>query len=122
MSSPSQPEPAPQPGETRVLDLALKRWHDKPCGEQIQADLIARAEEGLKKYGTYLETNNGRDALMDAYQEALDLLMCLEQENAERNIRTNSSGYGMPIKIALETALFIRLALNRREERQKGPA
>jgi hypothetical protein len=30
-------------------------------------------------------TNNGRDSLMDAYQEALDLVMYLRQAIEERN-------------------------------------
>ena len=42
-------------------------------------DLNERAEFGLKKYGTYLKTNNGRSAIWDAYQEALDLIMYLRQ-------------------------------------------
>jgi hypothetical protein len=65
-------EPPPKPGKAKVLDLVL-------------ADLTARAEEGHKKYGTYLETHNGRDSLMDAYQEALDLCMYLRQALEERN-------------------------------------
>lgn len=62
----SKHEPPPKPGEKRVLDLVL-------------ADLKARAEVGKIKYGTYLMTKNGRDSLMDAYQEALDLVMYLRQ-------------------------------------------
>lgn len=49
------------------------------------ADLTARAEEGRKKYGTYLESFNGRDALMDAYQESLDQTMYLRQAIEERD-------------------------------------
>jgi hypothetical protein len=37
------------------------------------------------KYGTPLQTNNGRDALMDAYQEACDMVMYLRQAIAERD-------------------------------------
>ena len=74
----SNPNPAatPQPQPTgegpRVLDLVL-------------ADLTARAEVGREKYGTYLRAGNGRDALMDAYQEALDLCMYLGQALMERD-------------------------------------
>lgn len=38
-----------------------------------------RAEMGRKRYGTYLKTNNGRNSLIDAYQEALDLCVYLRQ-------------------------------------------
>ena len=51
----------------------------------VQRDLVERAVMGFKKYGTTLRTNNGRDALMDAYQEALDLCMYLRQTIAERD-------------------------------------
>ena len=47
-------------------------------------DLRQRAIGGWKKYGTPLKTDNGRDALVDAYQEALDLVMYLKQALMER--------------------------------------
>jgi len=52
--------------------------------EHVIQGLEARAEFGLKKYGTLLRTSNGRDALVDAYQEALDLVMYLAQAIMER--------------------------------------
>ena len=51
----------------------------------VIADLKKRAEVGLKKYGTYLKANNGRDALLDAYQEACDLTNYLRQAIYERD-------------------------------------
>lgn len=51
---------------------------------QVMDDLRERADAGRIKYGTYLRTNNGRDALWDAYQEALDLAMYLRQAIMER--------------------------------------
>jgi hypothetical protein len=42
-------------------------------------DLSRRAEVSKERYGTYLRTHNGRRALVDAYQEALDLCMYLKQ-------------------------------------------
>jgi len=45
----------------------------------VQADIEARAQKGLRTYGERLKPNNGRDALVDAYQEALDLCMYLRQ-------------------------------------------
>lgn len=42
---------------------------------------------GLKKYGTVLQPNNGRDALVDAYQEALDLVVYLRQRIEEDRIK-----------------------------------
>jgi len=62
-----------------------------PTGEgrdvtaQVIEDIRARSEMGRRKYGTVLRTDNGRDALMDAYQEALDLCCYLKQAIMERN-------------------------------------
>ena len=67
----NQVQEMPKNGSQKVLDFVLQ-------------DLIERAEIGKKKYNTYLETNNGRDALLDAYQEALDLVMYLRQLILER--------------------------------------
>jgi len=66
----STPQPAPQTGHTVVL-------------EHVLSDLRERADFGLQKYGTLLETHNGRNALWDAYQEALDLVMYLRQRILE---------------------------------------
>ena len=60
----------PHIGTTRVLDYVL-------------ADLKSRAEMGKQKYGHYLETDNGRNALQDAYEEALDMCMYLKQKLLE---------------------------------------
>lgn len=50
----------------------------------VIADIVARVKMGEKKYGERLRANNGRDALLDAYQEALDLALYLRQEIEER--------------------------------------
>lgn len=42
-------------------------------------DLEVRRKAGTEKYGTELMTHNGRDALVDAYQECLDLAVYLRQ-------------------------------------------
>jgi hypothetical protein len=51
----------------------------------VVADIEARKQVGLERYGTYLQAHNGRDALLDAYQEALDLAIYLRQALAERD-------------------------------------
>lgn len=72
MSLASEYQPNPQPGQQNVADYVL-------------ADIRERVEAGERKYGTRLQTFNGRDALWDAYQEALDLVMYLRQAILERN-------------------------------------
>lgn len=44
-----------------------------------------RERFGILKYGTPVQAGNGRDALVDAYQEALDLCVYLRQAIEERN-------------------------------------
>jgi len=70
----SQQQPTPKTNEHR------------PIIEYVMQDLRKRAEVGKERYGTYLQPNNGRDALLDAYEEALDQTMYLKQEIIERQI------------------------------------
>lgn len=64
-------EPKPIVGRVDVWPLVI-------------ADMKERNEVGSKKYGTPLQTHNGRDPLIDAYQEALDLVVYLRQAIEER--------------------------------------
>lgn len=51
----------------------------------VEADMRARIAKGATEYGEPLTSHNGRDALWDAYEEALDLAMYLRQAIAERD-------------------------------------
>lgn len=55
-----------------------------PILGMVLVDLTNRALEGKKKYGEPLKAHNGRNALWDAYQEALDLAMYLRQAIEEQ--------------------------------------
>ena len=67
-----------------MIDAATAK-QAKPSGQgnpilgMVLADLTNRALEGKEKYGEPLKAHNGRNALWDAYQEALDLAMYLRQ-------------------------------------------
>jgi hypothetical protein len=50
----------------------------------VRADLETRERIGVQRYGTPLQPHNGRDALRDAYEEALDLACYLRQAIEER--------------------------------------
>lgn len=60
----------------------------KPGREPVHVRLLERLEErrrdGLRNYGRPLETHNGRDALEDARDEAIDLSLYLTQWILER--------------------------------------
>ena len=73
MKNLSKHEPAPiKSNQPAIWDLVMK-------------DIRERDEYGQKKYSTRLQPFNGRDALIDAYQEALDLIVYLRQLIYERN-------------------------------------
>ncbi len=49
----------------------------------VQADLAERSRKGIQTYGVPLRTHNGRNALCDAYEEALDMACYLRQALSE---------------------------------------
>lgn len=67
---PTQPAPTPN-CNAHIADL-------------VMADILNRKQKGIETYGTPLQAHNGRDALVDAYEEALDLCCYLKQAIEER--------------------------------------
>lgn len=57
---------------------------NRPVWELVIADMQQRNRAGTEKYGTSLQAFNGRDALRDVYEEALDLAVYLRQAIEER--------------------------------------
>lgn len=55
-----------------------------PIWELVIADMRERDRVGRERYGTPLQAHNGRDALQDAYEEALDLAVYLRQAIEEK--------------------------------------
>jgi hypothetical protein len=53
----------------------------------VLADMGERKRVGMQRYGVPLQPHNGRDALRDAYEEALDLCVYLRQAMFERDGR-----------------------------------
>jgi hypothetical protein len=70
----TQQAPVPN-GNPAIADLVI-------------ADVRARQDLGQRRYGVDLQAGNGRDALVDAYQEAIDLAMYLRQAIEERDAKT----------------------------------
>lgn len=64
---------------------ALAAQKDNPQGKSepiidlVLLDFQERSKLGENKYGEKLRAFNGRNALVDAYQEAMDLVMYLRQ-------------------------------------------
>lgn len=71
-----------------VTEQAAPAANGKPAvWGLVLEDMRARDAEGRRKYGVPLQPNNGRDPLVDAYQEALDLVVYLRQAIHERDGR-----------------------------------
>lgn len=62
-----------------------KKNDSTPVWHLVLKDMERRNEEGIKRYGVPLQANNGRDMLMDAYEEALDLCAYLRGAIRERD-------------------------------------
>lgn len=57
---------------------------------QVIADIEARRQVGISRYGTALQPHNGRDSLRDLYEELLDAAMYIKQVMVERDNPTPS--------------------------------
>jgi hypothetical protein len=69
-----QPEPAPTPGTGDLWLDVIARTADPT----LRALYETRRRQGLERYGVPLQRDNGRDHLVDALQEAVDLVVYLE--------------------------------------------
>lgn len=81
---------------------------DTPEKAHLLADMAARDAFGRAHYGTPLQAGNGRDALIDAYQEALDLCVYLRQAK-EEGVLSETTGL---IVNAVGIALALRFNLD----------
>lgn len=66
---------------------------ERPIFDRVIDDLRAKAAEWRKKYGTHLQPFNGRDAVRDAYQEALDMAQYLKQALVEGDANARRLAY-----------------------------
>lgn len=79
-------------GRLRPGDQPLPVRNDEPAIQPLVIkDLEERMQLGIQRYGTLLQANNGRDMLLDAYQEALDLAVYLKGALVERDNRGSSA-------------------------------
>lgn len=68
----------------------MKTAKQKAIAALVMSDLIERIEKGIGEYGVALRANNGRNALQDAYEEALDLACYLKQAIEEQKHEGNN--------------------------------
>lgn len=58
-----------------------------PVWDLVLIDMKERNLQGIQRYGTPLQAFNGRDPIVDAYQEALDMCVYLRQVIEERKLK-----------------------------------
>ena len=64
----------------------MPRINNEPyVHDAMIVDIESRKALGTKRYGTPLQAHNGRNALLDAYEEALDLAVYLKQALIEQD-------------------------------------
>ncbi len=73
---------AGQPSKTEV-SACFTSGDGQHVTSLVVSDLERRKIISLKKYGVALRANKGRNALIDAYQKALDLAFYLRQRITE---------------------------------------
>ena len=130
----AQAQPAPVGNGTVVLTEVVARLEDwikireqqglgAPNTEgalrRLIDDLEVRAEFGKTKYGTYLRTNNGRDAAMDLYQESLDAVMYSAQGLLEGD-RHAASFFNTAVTLAEQVAAYLEERDGKVEKRNTG--
>lgn len=78
---------APKLGSAIVIDWLL----NERLPFELVEDLQLRADHGRQKHGTYLMANNGRNSVIDMYQELLDAIFYCAQSIMEG--KDNLYGY-----------------------------
>jgi hypothetical protein len=69
-----------------IADQPMPKTNNLPAiWDLVKADIEERDRVGQERYHTRLQPFNGRDALIDAYQEALDLVVYLRQAIYEKD-------------------------------------
>jgi hypothetical protein len=120
-----QPAPVPngRPSTWGVLIEAAKEYRERwalvfsrerlKAVDALIADMVAREREGVRRYGTVLQPHNGRCSLVDAYQETLDRLAYLKNDELEGGDKT--SPFGVPlVQRAFADCVELRMILAQR--------
>ena len=95
-----------------VIEIARFAWSARaPELPQILLDMAERDQLGRARYGTPLQPHNGRDALVDLYQELLDAAAYAGQGLLEN---PGSGFWRDRLYLALGELVLVRRELDRR--------
>lgn len=81
-----QPLPVPNDGPSMHDLVCADLWRGGAAGkleDAVMADLQARKQLGLERYGSLLQAGNGRDAMLDLYEELQDAAVYARQMQEE---------------------------------------
>jgi hypothetical protein len=111
------PEPAPsEPRGPAIWPLVIADAHTRfTFADPLIEDMAERDRIGTERYGVPLHANNGRNPLVDAYQESLDLMVYLRQAIEEgvggHTIRTE---YDLVLRLG-KRLRYLLMSLQERE-------
>lgn len=129
MSSPNRPEPAPKPGQIDVWPEFFLFFQQTTAGgafsehvkeygaDAVQSfidDCYERNQIGIAKYGTPLQTGNGRDCDRDLYQELLDAIAYCFQGVLECDPQRPTDGFparALMLRQLVSLAIAVRAGL-----------
>lgn len=103
-------QPKPEANEREhIADLVVVGFErdGSKLALQVARDLQDRKQIGIERYGTALQAFNGRDCLVDLYQELLDGL-----NYAKQRLEEYDSGYEAGIDRWLLQQTYANLRLN----------
>lgn len=77
---PAEPERAGREGDSQAMPVVND---ELDIQSRVIADITARRQLGIRRYGTALQPHNGRSALLDLYEELVDAVMYAKQRLVE---------------------------------------
>ena len=111
------PQPPPTAGDGDAVWPSIYDSTALVLPDWLRADMRERHELGVKKYGTPLRVWNGRDPVVDAYQEALDLVVYTQQARARlealslRKLATSTPSSTLNVRLTLDLAFHNALQI-----------
>lgn len=119
MSDVAVNEPAPVRGGRSCTILVVNdvlNLSQSQSAIDVVHDLVARDEMGYKKYGQNLETNDGRDTAMDAYQELLDAAQYQRKLMEEVNVGPLPVEIMLSYESTIESLIVMREYITARDQ------
>lgn len=81
LMEPGHNPPSPSVNPNAIVDQPPPTGHEgkRSIQAMVREDLVERERLGVERYGTALQAHNGRDSLVDLYQELLDACCYVRQ-------------------------------------------